>query len=66
MGYDKEIIDEIIINKNLVNNNQGIEEYKKLYTKYSKKYEGYELESIIKQKLYQKGFDYNEIKRNID
>lgn len=66
LGYDKEIIDEIIINKNLVNNNQGIEEYKKLYTKYSKKYEGYELESIIKQKLYQKGFDYNEIKRNID
>lgn len=30
-------------------------EYQKLYNKLSKKYEGYELENKIKQKLYQKG-----------
>lgn len=30
-------------------------EYKKLYNKLSKKYQGYELENKIKQKLYQKG-----------
>ena len=45
---------------------QGIKEYNKLYNKYSKKLEGYELENIIRNKLYQKGYDLNEIKKNID
>lgn len=66
LGYDKSIIEQVLSNKNLTNNDQGMKEYEKLYNKYSKKYEGYELENILKQKLYQKGFDYNEIKRNIN
>ena len=57
---------EDILNTKKLNNNGGEKEYTKLYNKYSKKYSGYELENIIRQKLYQKGFDINEIKKNID
>ena len=35
--------------------------YDTLYKKYSSKYEGYELDMIIKQKMYQKGYDISEI-----
>ncbi len=66
LGYDKKYIDIILENKNLNNNEQGIKEYNKLYSKYSKKYSGYDLENIIKQKLYIKGYDYEEIKKGID
>ena len=31
-------------------------EYAKLKLKYSKKYSGYELEQVIKRKLYEKGY----------
>ena len=65
-GYNKSDIEEILNNKNLSNIEQGIKEYNKLYNKYSKKLEGYELENIIRNKLYQKGYDLNEIKKNID
>ena len=65
-GYNKSDIEEILDNKNLSNIEQGIKEYNKLYNKYSKKLEGYELENIIRNKLYQKGYDLNEIKKNID
>lgn len=64
-GYNKEMIEEILNKKNLKNDN-GYKEYVKLYNKYSKKYEGYELENIIRQKLYLKGYDLSEIKKNID
>lgn len=64
-GYDKEMIEEILNKKNLKNDN-GYNEYVKLYNKYSRKYEGYELENIIRQKLYLKGYDLSEIKKNID
>ena len=63
LGYNKDIIERILNNKDLTNSEQGLIEYKKLFNKYSKKYEGYELENIIKQKLYQKGFNYNEISK---
>ena len=33
-------------------------EYDKLYKKYSKKYSDKELDYVIRQKLYQKGFKY--------
>lgn len=66
LGYDKKDIDRVLDNKNIYNSDNGINEYKKLYNKYSKKYEGYELENIIRNKLYQKGYDYNEIKKDID
>lgn len=36
-------------------------EYNKIYNKYSKRLEGYDLERKIKEKLYQKGFDINTI-----
>lgn len=66
LGYDKNDIEEVLNNKNLVDIDSGIKEYNKLYNKYSKKYEGYELENLIRNKLYQKGYDLSEIKKNID
>ena len=63
LGYDKYMIEDILSCKKT--NNNGEKEYYKLYNKYFKKYEGEKLESIIRQKLYQKGFDLNEIKENI-
>ena len=66
LGYYKSTIDKVLDNKNLNNNDNGIKEYNKLLNKYSKKYSGYELESFIRNKLYQKGFDLDEIKKNID
>lgn len=65
LGYEKNMIEEVLSNKNISNNN-GEKEYTKLYNKYSKKYEGDKLENIIRQKLYLKGYDLDEIKRNID
>ena len=56
MGYDKNTVDKILLDKNIYNNDSYEEEYNKLYKKYSSKYSGYELEMKIKQKLYQKGF----------
>ena len=61
-GYDKNDVERILNNKNL-NSGDIKKEYDKLYNKYSKKYSGYELENIIKQKLYQKGYNLNEIKK---
>lgn len=66
LGYDKSDIEEVLNTKSLVDIDNGIKEYNKLYNKYSKKYEGYELENLIRNKLYQKGYDLNEIKKNID
>ena len=66
LGYSKSDIEEVLDNKNLVDIDSGIKEYYKLYNKYSKKYNDYELENIIRTKLYQKGYDLNEIKKNID
>lgn len=61
-GYNKYDIEDILESKNL--NNGDIEkEYNKLYNKYSKKYSGYELENIIKQKLYQKGYNLEQLKK---
>lgn len=60
-GFFIEDIESILNNKNLSSSEQLKKEYDKLYNKYSKKYSGSELEKIIKQKLYQKGFNYSEI-----
>lgn len=61
LGYDISLINEVI-NKYEFGNDKNLakKEYDKLYRKYSKKYEGYELEKIIKEKLYQKGLKYEE------
>ena len=62
LGYNKSDIEEILNNKDLMDIDFGIKEYNKLYNKY----DGYELENYIRNKLYQKGYDLNEIKKNID
>ena len=66
LGYDRRMIEEILLNKNLINNDDGIKEYNKLYNKYKNKYNSFELENILRQKLYLKGFSYDEIKKSMD
>ena len=65
LGYSYD--DIIIALDSLMNTNDEynklIKEYNKLYFKYSKKYSEYELERIIKNKLYTKGFKYDDIKK---
>lgn len=64
-GYELAMI-KSILDENISKNDNIIEkEYKKLYTKLSKKYEGKELYSKIRMKLYQKGFNYEEINEQI-
>lgn len=58
-GYKKEDILNILSTKDLSNNQLYEKEYTKLYKKYSKKYSEEELDYIIKQKLYLKGFKKN-------
>lgn len=60
-GFELSDIEFILKEKDLYNKNQLRIEYNKMYNKYSKKYSGFELEKIIKQKLYQKGFNYDDI-----
>lgn len=60
-GFELSDIEDILNNKNLCDHDQLKKEYDKMYNKYSKKYSGDELEKVIKQKLYQKGFNYNDI-----
>ena len=65
-GYDKEEINEILEN-NAINNNEIIKkEYNKLFNKYKTKYDGEKLKYTIKQKLYQKGFNLEEISEIIN
>lgn len=65
-GYDKEEINEILEN-NAINNNEIIKkEYNKLFNKYKTKYDGEKLKYTIKQKLYQKGFNLEEINEIIN
>lgn len=61
LGYSKDLADTLIDNFDFEEDDLLKKEYDKLYIKLSKKYEGYELESKIKQKLYAKGFDINKI-----
>lgn len=55
-GYEKNMISSILDNKDLSNDELYKKEYDKLYKKYSRKYSGQELERVIKNKLYLKGF----------
>ena len=61
LGYDAELIYKVLTNYNF-NDTKDIaeKEYNKLYKKYSKKYEGEELNYRIKQAMYQKGLIYEE------
>lgn len=60
-GFELSDIEDILKYKKLFDENQLKREYDKLYNKYSKKYSDSELEKIIRQKLYQKGFYYDEV-----
>lgn len=63
LGYSLDMIDEIFDDNFIsLNETELIEkEYQKLYQKYNKKYEKIKLISIIKQKLYQKGYSIDDI-----
>lgn len=60
-GYEYDIISTVISNYDFGNNKEiAKKEYDKLYKKYRKKYSGYELDKIIKEKLFLKGLYYEE------
>ena len=60
-GYDLSIINKVISDYEFDSNEEiAKKEYEKLYRKYSRKYSGRELEYKIKEKLYQKGLNYEE------
>lgn len=61
LGYSKEMIIDII-DQNLIQNNDVLEKnYNLLYKKLSSKYSDAELLKKVKSKLYEKGFNLNEI-----
>lgn len=60
-GYEYDLINKIISSYTFENDkNLAKKEYDKLYRKYSRKYEGYELKNIIREKMFQKGLVYEE------
>ena len=63
LGYDNSIIEEVLSN---IKYNSNIEkEFNNIYNKLSKKYSDFELENKIKQKLYQKGYSFEEINNQL-
>ena len=64
-GYSKDMVIEILDNYDIDDGEKLKKEYDKLYTKYSRKLKGYELEKKIKEKLYSKGFDIHDIEKII-
>ena len=61
-GFSRDMISEEM-SKHTIKNDPDLvkKEYQKIYNKLSRKYEGEELKYKIKQKMYQKGLDYDEI-----
>lgn len=60
-GYEFYVISKVINNYDFSNNlDIAKKEYNKLYKKYSKKYQGNELDKIIKEKLFLKGLRYED------
>lgn len=61
LGYDTSAISKVINDFDFSNDKDiAKKEYEKLYKKYSRKYDGKELEYKIKEKLYQKGLYYED------
>lgn len=64
-GYKREIIDSLLIHIKQEfprDESQLLDKaFDKLYEKYKDKKQGYELKAFLKQKLYQKGFEINDI-----
>ena len=64
-GYDMSLIKQILENEVFDNNLVIEKEFKKIYNKLSKKFDGSELYYNLKNKLYQKGFTKEEIEEYI-
>lgn len=62
LGFNREDIVSIINTKLIDDTNVLKSEYEKAKRKYSKKYDGYELENKIKTTLYRKGFHVSNLK----
>ena len=60
-GYEKDMIFDLYDKLATQTDDILQNTYEKIYNQLSRKYNGYELFNKIKQKLYQKGFDINEI-----
>ena len=60
LGYNIDLINRVLNSKKLVDDTLYKKEYEKEYNKLSKKYSGKELEYKLKQRMYQKGFSYND------
>lgn len=61
LGYQRELIDELLYDINENDDDALKKEYEKAYNKYSKKYEGKTLEFQIRNYLYKKGFAIDSI-----
>ena len=62
MGYEISLINEGLSKFDFSQDASIVKkEYEKLYRKYSKKYQGVELETMIKKKLYEKGLTLEEL-----
>ena len=63
LGYDLSMIDEIFENNFISLNEEELieKEYQKIYKKYASKYDSKKLATVIKQKLYQKGYSIEDI-----
>ena len=61
LGYKRTQVEIILENYEYNDSSNLKKDYDKLYSKLSKKYQDYELYSKIKQKLYAKGYDINDI-----
>lgn len=61
-GFNKEDITSIVSKYDIIDTKVLKHEYEKAKKTLSKKYEGYDLEMKIKEKLFRKGFKFNSIK----
>lgn len=66
LGYDRDMIMEILSDVSIIDQDKLEREYEKLYEKLKRKYEGKELFRKIQEKLYSKGFDIHDIQNLID
>lgn len=66
LGYKLDEINEMLDNISIESNSNIVNDYNKLYKKYSSKYDEYKLKNVIKSKLYQKGYEMDEINKIVN
>jgi regulatory protein len=66
LGYKLNNINDILDNINIESNSNIEADYNKLYKKYSSKYDEYKLKSVLKSKLYQKGYEMDDINKIVN